>query len=423
MSSFLELLPWLIAMVILMGCSSFFSASEAALFYLKPRDRRDMRNGRRREQTAARLLREPDRLLTAVLFWNLVINITYFAISSICAIRIERDETLGQTGAVLFALVSLLAIIFFSEMLPKSVAVLRPRSLATQVSTPLSLAVRMVDPLMPLLTTVNLISRRLIWPGFKPEPFMDVSDLERAIDHSGSDAAVIKQEQAVLQNIVQLSTIRVEEWMRPRTQFVAFQPPVKLSDLDGSIPASGYLLIKEPGSREIEKAIRLDNQYQLDENNLERFAEPVQYLPWCATVADALEKMSHREREVTVVVNEFGDTIGILTIEDILETAFAYAPSRSARLLNLPSLERIDAERWIVAGIMSLRLLARKFNVQIPETYSVTVGGVIQEVKQRLAEDGDECEWGPFQFRVIEASQRGTMLIEMRVNDSSGGEA
>jgi Mg2+/Co2+ transporter CorB len=423
MSSFLELLPWLIAMVILMGCSSFFSASEAALFYLKPRDRRDMRNGRRREQTAARLLREPDRLLTAVLFWNLVINITYFAISSICAIRIERDETLGQTGAVLFALVSLLAIIFFSEMLPKSVAVLRPRSLATQVSTPLSLAVRMVDPLMPLLTTVNLISRRLIWPGFKPEPFMDVSDLERAIDHSGSDAAVIKQEQAVLQNIVQLSTIRVEEWMRPRTQFVAFQPPVKLSDLDGSIPASGYLLIKEPGSREIEKAIRLDNQYQLDENNLERFAEPVQYLPWCATVADALEKMSHREREVTVVVNEFGDTIGILTIEDILETAFAYAPSRSARLLNLPSLERIDEERWIVAGIMSLRLLARKFNVQIPETYSVTVGGVIQEVKQRLAEDGDECEWGPFQFRVIEASQRGTMLIEMRVNDSSGGEA
>ncbi len=423
MSSFLELLPWLIAMVILMGCSSFFSASEAALFYLKPRDRRDMRNGRRREQTAARLLREPDRLLTAVLFWNLVINITYFAISSICAIRIERDETLGQTGAVLFALVSLLAIIFFSEMLPKSVAVLRPRSLATQVSTPLSLAVRMVDPLMPLLTTVNLISRRLIWPGFKPEPFMDVSDLERAIDHSGSDAAVIKQEQAVLQNIVQLSTIRVEEWMRPRTQFVAFQPPVKLSDLDGSIPASGYLLIKEPGSREIEKAIRLDNQYQLDENNLERFAEPVQYLPWCATVADALEKMSHREREVTVVVNEFGDTIGILTIEDILETAFAYAPSRSARLLNLPSLERIDEERWIVAGIMSLRLLARKFNVQIPETYSVTVGGVIQEVKQRLAEDGDECEWGPFQFRVIEASQRGTMLIEMRVNDSPGGEA
>jgi Mg2+/Co2+ transporter CorB len=423
MSSFLELLPWLIAMVILMGCSSFFSASEAALFYLKPRDRRDMRNGRRREQTAARLLREPDRLLTAVLFWNLVINITYFAISSICAIRIERDETLGQTGAVLFALVSLLAIIFFSEMLPKSVAVLRPRSLATQVSTPLSLAVRMVDPLMPLLTTVNLISRRLIWPGFKPEPFMDVSDLERAIDHSGSDAAVIKQEQAVLQNIVQLSTIRVEEWMRPRTQFVAFQPPVKLSDLDGSIPASGYLLIKEPGSREIEKAIRLDNQYQLDENNLERFAEPVQYLPWCATVADALEKMSHREREVTVVVNEFGDTIGILTIEDILETAFAYSPSRSARLLNLPSLERIDEERWIVAGIMSLRLLARKFNVQIPETYSVTVGGVIQEVKQRLAEDGDECEWGPFQFRVIEASQRGTMLIEMRVADSPGGEA
>ena len=58
---------------------------------------------------------------------------------------------------------------------------------------------------------------------------------------------------------------------------------------------------------------------QLDDDGLERFAEPVLYLPWCATVADALEKMSHRDREVTVVVNEFGDTIGILTIEDILD--------------------------------------------------------------------------------------------------------
>ncbi len=417
MDSFLQLLPWLITMALLMTCSGFFSASEAALFYLQIRDRREMENGSTSELTAAKLLGDPDRLLSAVLFWNLVINISYFAIASIVAIQMEKDETIGQTAAAIFAMAALLAIIFFSEMLPKSLAVLRPRQIAALVSLPLSWAVRVLDPLMPLLQSINLISRRLIWPGFQPEPFMEVSDLERAIEHSGKDAALIKQEQAVLQNIVQLSTIRVEEWMRPRTQFVSYRPPVKLGDLAG-VPASGYLLITEPDSEEIEKAIRLDNQYELDGEKLERFSEPVLYLPWCATVADALEKMSHRDREVCVVVNEFGDTIGVLTIEDILETVFVYSPSRSERLLDMPPLEATDEGNWRVAGIMSLRQLARRLDVSIPETTSVTVGGVIQETMQRLAEPGDQCVWGPFQFLVVEAAQRGTMLVEVRVSET-----
>ena len=421
MDSLIQLLPWLITMAFLIACSGFFSASEAALFYLPARDRRDMINGNSREQMATQLLTDPDRLLSAVLFWNLVVNIAYFAIGSICAIRIEKNEDLGQTGAVSFAIISLLTIIFFSEMLPKSVAVLKPRLLAGLVSFPLAITVRVVDPLMPLLQSINLISRRLIWPGFQAEPFIEVGDLVKAIEHSGDDPAVIKQEQAVLNNIVQLSTIRVEEWMRPRTQFVSFRPPVNLSDLNGVVPASGYLLITEADSGEIEKAIRLDNQYQLDHDNVEHIAEPVLYLPWCATVADALEKMSHRDREVTVVVNEFGDTIGILTIEDILETAFVYSPSRSERLLDLPPLQQVADDTWRVPGIMSLRQLARRLEVAIPQTISVTVGGVIQESMQRLAEPGDQCEWGPFQLSVVEATQRGSMVVEVRVIRANEG--
>ena len=149
MDSFLQLLPWLMAMALLMACSGFFSASEAALFYLPPRDRRAMRSGTESEQAAVILLGDAERLLSAVLFWNLVINITYFAIASICSIWIEQNTSWGQTGAVVFAAVSLLSIIFFSEMLPKSIGVLTPRALARAVSFPLAMTVRLVDPLMP----------------------------------------------------------------------------------------------------------------------------------------------------------------------------------------------------------------------------------------------------------------------------------
>ena len=266
---------------------------------------------------------------------------------------------------------------------------------------------------MPLLQSVNLISTRLIWPGFEAEAEIDVSDLERAIEHSGADPNLIRQEQAVLQNVVQLSSILVEEWMRPRTQFNHYQPPVNLADLKGKVPASGYLLVTEADSENIEKAIRLDNQYELPDRNLEKLATPVLYLPWCATVADALEKMTYRDREVTVVVNEHGETIGILTIEDILETVFVYSPSRANRLLDLPPVEELEPNRWRVSGIMSLRQLSRRFAIELPETDSVTVRGVIQEELQRLAQKGDSCEWGPLLLKVIDAPHRGDLLVEV----------
>lgn len=417
-----SLFPWLVTMALLLVCSAFFSASEAALFFLQPRDRRLLASGNPAERMAASLLKRPERLLSAVLFWNLVINIAYFSLSSICAIKLERIPALGQSAAFGFAMASLLAIIFFSEMLPKSFAVLKPALLAKTVSFPLSLAVRVVDPIMPLLQSVNLISTRLIWPGFQAEAEIDVSDLERAIEHSGSDPTVIRQEQAVLQNVVQLSNILVEEWMRPRTQFVHFRPPVSLADLDGEVPASGYLLVTEPDSEDIAKAIRLDNQYDLPETNLEQLAEQVLYLPWCATVADALEKMAHRDREVTVVVNEYGDTIGILTIEDILETVFVYSPSRTHRLLDLPPIEEVGPDRWQVPGIMSLRQLSRRFEFELPDTDSVTVRGIIQEKLQRLAKRGDECEWGPLLLKVIDVPQRGVLLVEVTLMNRREGE-
>ena len=382
MGRFAELLPWLIAMVVLMAGSGFFSASEAAMFYLRPRDREKMKRGTAGQKAAFRLTENPERLLSAILFWNLAINIAYFAISSILAIRLEK---FGTGASILFAVGSLLAIIFFCEMLPKNIAVLNPRLLASAFSIPLSFAIRIVDPVMPFLRWVNLVSRRVFWPGFKPEPYMEVSDLEKAIEHSAENATLIKQEQAVMRNIVLLSSIRVDEWMRPRTQFITFKPPVSRQDLIQHVtPASGYLLVSEIGSQEIEKAIRLDNQYELPDQDIERLAQPVQYMPWCATVAETFEKMTQRQREVTVVVNEYGDTIGILTIEDILETVFNYSPSRSQRLLDMDPIVETEPGTWQVTGMMSLRQIARHLDVGLPDTDCITLGGVMQESLQRL---------------------------------------
>lgn len=413
MQALVEILPWLTAMAALIGCSAFFSASEAALFYLRGQDRRMLASGGPSQRAAANLLRDPDRLLSAVLFWNLTVNITYFAIASIAGIHLEKKLAAGQSTAALFAIGSLLTIIFFSEMLPKSLAVINARILAGLIGAPLSAAVRLVDPLIPALRLANLLSRRLIWPSFKPEPSLEVSDLERAIALSTTDAQLIEQEQEALHNIVLLSEIRVDEWMRPRTQFVSFRPPVSLHDLAGKMTPSGYLLIREPNSEEIVSAIHLKDLSSAPEKHLEHHAQGVIYLPWCATAADALQQMQTRDREVVVVVNEFGESIGILTFEDLLDSVFTHNPTRSQRLLDRKAIHTIKPGVWHVVGLTSLRRLSRLLNIDLPQAKSVTITGILQESLQRLPQNGDECDWGPFHFRVLEAPDRGQMLVEL----------
>jgi len=407
----LDTLPWLIAMIVLIAGSAFFSASEAALFSLRWQDRNTMLGGGPAQRMAAQLLTDPDRLLSAVLLWNLAINMTYFGISSIVSLRFETEA--GRSSAVLFSITTLLTLIFLSEMTPKSVAVLNARGVSRLVALPLALCVRLVDPIMPSLRVISLLSRRLIWPGFQAEPYLELTDLERAIDLTSETASLARLEQTALRNIVRMSDIRVEEWMRPRTQFMAFRPPVSLADLRGEMTPSGYLFVTEEDSEEVAGAINLMRLVQVTDEHLEQHAQSVVCVPWCATMADALQRMQSQQREVAAVVNEFGETIGILTFTDILDVIFHENPSRSDRLLDRDPIEQVDSQEWRINGMTSLRRLRRYFGISLPASKSVTVHGIIQEILQRLARVDDEVDWGPFHFRVVEIPRRGELEIEM----------
>ena len=402
-------------MLVLIGLSAFFSASEAALFSLRAIDRREMKeSSRSTERLASVLLRTPDRLLTAVLFWNLTTNILYFTLADLTSLRLLHKNNGNNAIAVAIPFVSLLLIIFFSEMLPKSLAVLRARRISAWVSSPLSVAISMVDPIMPYLRNITLVSQRIVWPGFQPEPYLEAADLARAIEISKTNQQLIEQEQKILQNIVSLSDLGVEECMRPRTQLLTFRPPVSFSDIRQESPPSGYLFITELDSDEIAKSVSLDKLTDSRSSHLEYWAEPVLFVPWCITAADALQKLHAKERETAVVVNELGETIGVITRRDILDVIFSRRSSRSERLLNREPIRQLDAERWEVTGIANVSFLEDYFRCEIPQARNVTVAGVIQETLQRLPEIGDRCVWGPFEFEVSDTIGDDQILVVVR---------
>ena len=407
----MDLFPWLLPMGLLICGCAFFSASEAALFFLSPHDQRLFAGGHRAQRLAAELLKLPDRLLTAVLFWNLVTNIAYFALVSMLTIRLQKE---GQgTAAGLFAVSSFLVFTFVAEMLPKSLAVLQPRMLATLVAVPLAVSVRVLDPVLAVSRFVVLLSQRVIWPHFTPEPYLELTDLERAVELSTTDAALLEQEKTVLQNIVSLSEMRVEEVMRPRMRYRSYRPPVSLADLEGQIPASGYLLVTEPETDEVAAAIPLAQLPNLPRQHLESYAEEVVYVPWCTTAGETLDLLRNRDRSVAAVVNELGETIGIVTLDDIFDTVFRHDASRSQRLLKRSPIEPMEDGAWRVTGMTTLRRLAREFEVELPPTQAVTVSGVIQEALERLPLPGDRCRWGPFAFEVLGTPDHGHVTVRM----------
>lgn len=408
---FADFAPYFLAMAALTVASAFFSCAEAALFSLQPDERRELAKGNAAQRMAVELLSKPERLLSAVLFWNLLINVVYFAMASVVGIQLDRSGR--HTAGLVTAVVALLALIICAEMIPKTLGVQRPKLLSATLSLPLSGAVRAADAVMPALTAANGLARRLLLPNFRREPYLELQDIEKAITLSSGDRHLADRERSALQNIVSLSELQAEELMTPRRQYDCFAPPIHLAALHGDLARSGYVLVAEPDSEEVAAAIPLKLLPTAPRSHLENYAQPVIYMPWCATGAAVLEELNRQRREVAAIVNEFGETVGIVTLEDLLATIFEDQSSRSARLLATASIAPVGDGVWEVTGMTSLRRLQRHFNVQLEDTHSATVAGVLHEQLHHIPEPGDEVSWSGFHFGVLRVDEAGALRVQL----------
>ncbi len=400
MSELFRVWPWLLAMGLLILVSAFFSGSEAAMFSLNVRDRRRLARHGKAGQAVATLLRDPEQLLSAILFWNLVVNMAYFGIASIVAAGLESSEDLAGSATLAFTAASLLTIIFFSEMLPKSIAVLSPERFSIGVAPVLNGAVRIVSPILPLLKFVNLAASRLVWPSLRPEPEIELSDIERAIELGTDDAALAGRERETLQAVVGLAEARAVEVMRPRSRLKIVPPTVDESVLAEPPPPGGFLMIADPDTDLITAAIGLRSLRPSQVDSLRSATEPVIYVPWSARVAQVLDGLTEEARSVAVVVNEFGEAIGAISVDDILRDVLA--PDRPGDPEE--AIRSLDQDRYRLPGSISLRALAKQLGVEVPEEPSATVAGHLQRQNERRPRLGDTGRLGPFELTVVEES-------------------
>ena len=409
----------LIAMLVLLVGSAFFSASEAALFSLNW-TAQDASRTRMVDRLISQLLSRSDRLLSSILLYNLAINVIYFALSTIVANLLVTT----QAQAVwLVPIAALVLIIFFGELIPKSLGVAAPLNMSRSVAVPLSWAVAVAAPITPTLQWVCELSRRLVWPGMKPEQYLDVADLERAIDLSGSDASLIKHEKDMLQNTVQLSVVRIEEWMRPRSSFLCIDlhADIQLAINEQSERQpdrnTDYILVSSETS-EVAASIRLADISYAKKINWQAHIRPVLIAPWCQTLGDVLTTMQKTDNQVALIVNEFGESIGVATFEDLIESIFS-TESAQTPAFSMPAFDQTGNLQWEVTGSTSVRRIERALATKLPSGRHVTVSGLLQHELQRLPREGDCIEWGGYQFEVCKVARRGEVLCRMTAVETS----
>lgn len=411
MKELVEISPWLALMGVLACGSCFFSLSEAALFALDQRSREELAERDRRGKIIARLLGESEELLTAILLWNLFFNIAYFSVSAIVSLALQRRGAAGWAGA--FGVGSLFGLIVFCEMLPKSLGVSHPRFWSLLLAGPLAMAVDAVRQFLHPLRRLSRWTLRVVWPTFRPEPYLQVGDVERAVEWSIVNRLLLSEEEAVLQSLVALSDIRADELMRPRKQLPLLRPPIRWADLGPELLRGGVIYVADCNTDEPVAILPLKSFCGRKEEPLERWAYPLLPVPWCISAAEVFQRLVSQGFIAAAVLNEYGETIGVLTLEELFRAALTLGSGPPDRPLQREPIRYLGGQRWQVTGSTALRRLAKHFRIPRPSSRCVSVGGLLQECLGRLPQQGDECQAGCLHLRVVDTSPDGDLLIEL----------
>jgi len=420
----------LIGMLLL---SALFSASEAALFSLTTSQRLKLDSTKRTDRAILRLLTNASHLLTCILLCNLAINITFFACANVLSSSLSGPN-ISPAWSFLFAFVTVASVILFGELLPKSFGVLAPLKISRFISLPMLGIMRAVLPIGKAMHTINDVCRRLIWPGLVPESVLETSDLERAIELSETDSKMIDLEKGILQNTLQLSNIQAQEWMHPKSQFSAIPLPTSPGQMEELISEQSeergdeskrrIALILSSTDNEVVATTTIDQMRHAIEQRMNPDSQPAFFVPWCANLASVLQQLLKLDLKVAVVVNERGDTIGVLFLEDIIEAIFA-SPSAAINTMGRPLFAMTGEAKWEVTGGTRVKQLERSLGIKLPETRDATIAGVLQSQLRRLAQVGDTVAWGTFTLQVTEIHRRGEMFVQIASSeiDISGDES
>ncbi len=410
----LSLLFLLLAFLILL--SAFFSGSETALMTLN-RYRLHYLATQKKQRTAIlahRLLQRPDRLIGLILLGNNFVNILASSIATVIAIRLW-----GDSGIAIAAGMLTFVILIFSEVTPKTLAAIHPERLAfpaAWVYTPLLKAV------YPLVWLINIMANFLLKTLFKVHPDniadqpLKPEELRTVVLEAGN--LIPKQHKKMLLSVLDLEKITVEDIMIPYNEISAIDISDTLEELldkINHIPYTRIPVYEESidniiGILHLKKALKILNQPNLTKDKIREIMRPPYFIHEHTPLTQQLLDFQKAKRRIALVVNEYGDLMGLATLEDILEEIvgeFTTDPSTA--------IQEIQAQTdgsYLVDGSIHIRELNRYMNWDLPIHKAKTLNGLILEHLQDIPKAGISLRLSGYPIEILQTQQNVVKLVK-----------
>ncbi len=400
---------WKLALLVpLLACSALFSGSETTLFSLTRLQLYRLGHGTRPGRIVAALMRRPRRVLNTLLLGNMCVNVAYTGIAAVAIIELQRA---GVAGWLLVAasLASLLVLILFGEVLPKMLAIAAGPRLAVPAAAALSVIERAAGPVLWVLEKALVVPlTRIIAPAQAARGDITAEELAALLDLSAKRGLIDRDVNALLQEIVALTDIRVADIMVPRVDMIAY-------DVDGD-PAGLIELFTATRLRKIPVYERgIDNVLGVVHAKrlllsptpppLRQLVAKVPFVPEAAKVERLLLQFRVTRTQMAIVVDEYGGTAGLVTLEDVLEEIVGDMPDSHAAAPG-PAVQRVSDSEYLLAGDLAIHEWEDAFKIDVSSEQISTVGGFVISLLGRIPREGDQVEYRNLRFTVVSMRRR-----------------
>ncbi|MBK8182788.1 MAG: HlyC/CorC family transporter [Candidatus Competibacteraceae bacterium] len=396
-----------VILVLLVVCSAFFSGSETGLMALnRYRLRHRAKSGHKAAQRASKLLERPDRLLGIILLGNNFVNMLACALATVIAIHF-----LGSIGIMASTAAMTMIVLIFGEVAPKKLAALYPERIAFPASAVLSPLLRIFYPLVWLTNGLaNGLLRLFRIKVQTPSNALGTEELLTVLLEAG--VMIPKRHQAMLLSILELEEMTVNDIMVPRNQLQGIDLENAWAMIVTQLNHSPYTrlvvyrgaLDQVVGILHLRRVLNLMTEKpDFDRRDLESLCREPYFIPEGTVLTQQLVNFQQLRRRVGLVVDEYGDVLGLVTLDDILEEIVGEFTTDPAARDQGALMPRSDGS-YIVDGGATIRGLNRALHWTLPADGPHTFNGLVMEHLEAIPEPGVRLTLAGHPTEIIETA-------------------
>jgi len=409
----------LILLLLLLAASAFFSGSETSLVSMtKLHIRRALEKHGDRARRLLAWEHHSDRLLTTILIGNNIVNI---AATSIMAIIVNSYITDPETAVWVNTALMTSVILVLGEILPKQIAKRKPDPIALFVISPLVAVSVALRPLVWVFGGIAHAIARLLGAPPTAQTLISRSDIEAIVVAAGEEGSLATQERLLLEEALNFRETRVKEIMTPRVNMVTIRRDASLDEAKRMFAETGFSRLPVVGSDEHEivgvlfaKDLLLtyetgDGPSLLVMSDLMR---PHVFVPEMVTLDRLLELFRRKHLHIAMVIGEYGDVVGLVTMEDVLEKLVGQIEDEFDQ--KEVEVKRLSERRFLLKGSARLDDLRRTLGIELPEGDYETIGGYLINELGRIPPRGAAVRWDDWLIQVYEADERRVQEVTLQ---------